>query len=61
MLDLPQKPALDSIVIPLPRREEDAKEVLRGYEAYFSAAPSTAKSGPDLTPLELMYAYYDAA
>lgn len=61
MLDMPQKPELDSIVIPLPRREEDAKEVLRSYEAYFNAAPSTAKPGPDLTPLELMYAYYDAA
>ena len=61
MLDLPQKPELDSIVIPLPRREEAAKEVLSNYESYFNAAPSTAKSAPDLTPLELMYAYYDAA
>lgn len=61
MLDLPQKPELDSIVIPLPRREEAAKEVLSSYESYFNAAPATAKPVPDLSPLELMYAYYDAA
>lgn len=61
MLDLPQKPELNSIVIPLLRREEAAKEVLSGYEAYFNAAPSTGKSAPDLSPLELMYAYCDAA
>ncbi|MCF1707718.1 hypothetical protein L0V05_02700 [Tabrizicola sp. J26] len=61
MLDLPQKTEPDAIAIPLPRRDVDAKEVLRGYEAYFGDVPSTAKSGPDLTPLELMYAYYDAA
>ncbi len=61
MLDLPQKPELNSIVVPLPRREEAAKDVLSGYEAYFSAAPAAGKSAPELTPLELMYAYYDAA